>query len=129
MPSFGRESQYHLRTVEPRLQALFERVVEGYDCKVLCGYRGQTEQHAAFVGGYSTLDWPDGKHNQYPSRAVDIAPYPVDWEDAPRFYHFAGFVEAVALDMGLSLRWGGDWDSDRDFSDQTFNDLTHFELK
>jgi hypothetical protein len=31
--------------------------------------------------------------------------------------------------MGIGLRWGGDWDSDKDFSDQNFDDLVHWELK
>jgi peptidoglycan L-alanyl-D-glutamate endopeptidase CwlK len=26
------------------------------------------------------------------------------------------------------IRWGGDWDMDNDLSDNTFNDLVHFEL-
>jgi peptidoglycan L-alanyl-D-glutamate endopeptidase CwlK len=26
------------------------------------------------------------------------------------------------------IRWGGDWDGDQDFRDQTFDDLAHFEL-
>jgi hypothetical protein len=30
--------------------------------------------------------------------------------------------------MEVKLRWGGDWDSDKDTKDQNFNDLPHFEL-
>ncbi len=35
---------------------------------------------------------------------------------------------AAAHDLGIELRWGGDWDRDAEFDDQTFNDLPHFEL-
>jgi hypothetical protein len=63
-----------------------------------------------------------------PSRAVDVAPYPIDWNDFKRFYHFAGIVRAVAHQRGVKIRWGGDWDSDFDFKDERFLDLPHFEL-
>ena len=67
-------------------------------------------------------------HNSDPSRAVDVAPYPIDWNDTERFGRFAGFVLGMAAAMGIPLRWGGDWDRDNDTHDQKFNDLVHFEL-
>jgi hypothetical protein len=45
-----------------------------------------------------------------------------------RFYYMAGRVQTLAESMGITIRWGGDWDSDKDFFDQTFDDLVHFEL-
>ena len=68
-----------------------------------------------------------------------MAPYPVIWPDQQptielqiaamkRFVYFAGYVKRVADDLGIAIRWGGDWDGDGDFSDQTFHDLPHFEL-
>ena len=30
-----------------------------------------------------------------PSRAVDVVPYPIDWDDRERFHLFAGFVIAL----------------------------------
>ena len=69
------------------------------------------------------------KHNQEPSLAVDVAPWPIDWNDSHRFYHFAGFVLGIAAALNIRLRWGGDWDSDFDLRDQTFFDLPHFELE
>ena len=69
----------------------------------------------------------DSKH--LTGRAVDVAPYPIDWDDTDRFYHFAGYVFGIAESMGIHLRWGGDWDSDFTFTDQSFHDLPHFELR
>lgn len=63
------------------------------------------------------------------SHAVDIAPYPVNWEDTVRFAYLAGIIRGIAKNKGVEIRWGGDWDSDGDIHDQTFNDLPHFELK
>ncbi len=60
--------------------------------------------------------------------AVDIAPYPIDWKDHKRFYYLAGIVKGVASQMGIKVRWGGDWDSDNDLNDQSFMDLGHFEI-
>jgi peptidoglycan L-alanyl-D-glutamate endopeptidase CwlK len=128
VPSFSARSLERLRTCDPRLQRLFERVVAEYDCTILEGHRGREAQERAFQEGRSKIRWPDGLHNALPSFAVDVAPHPVDWNDLKRFYHFGGFVQGVAAAMGLPLRWGGDWDGDNDLGDQRFNDLVHFEL-
>ena len=128
MASFSQISQDRLDSCDPRLRALFAEVVKNYDCTVIYGYRGEAEQNDAFRLGRSTKQFPNSKHNQSPSLAVDVAPYPVDWNDLKRFYHFAGFVKGVAKNMGIPIRWGGDWDADNDFKDQRFNDLPHFEI-
>ena len=59
---------------------------------------------------------------------IDVAPCPIQWNNSKRFYHFAGYVKGVADSLGIKICWGGDWDKDNDFDDQTFNDLVHFEL-
>jgi peptidoglycan LD-endopeptidase CwlK len=128
MGTFSTASLERLTHVHPDLRRVFEEVVKHYDCSILCGHRGEEEQHIAFAQGRSKLDWPDSKHNGLPSKAVDAAPYPVDWNDAKRFYLFAGFVLGTAKQMGVNLRWGGDWDRDWDLSDNRFNDWPHFEL-
>lgn len=128
MAKFGTKSWDRLQTVHPDLQLLFQEVVKTYDCAILVGHRDQAAQEEAFHMGRSEKNWPDSKHNAWPSVAVDVAPWPIDWNDTKRFYHFAGFVLATAKMMNINIRWGGDWDSDKDFSDQTFNDLVHFEL-
>ena len=131
MPSFSQRSAAHLATCHPDLQRVFAEVVRHFDCSVLCGRRGKAEQDEAVAKGFSKVAYPGSKHNaETPelSRAVDVVPYPIDWGDRDRFYHFAGFVRGVALCMGIKIRWGGDWDGDTDLSDQTFMDWPHFEL-
>jgi peptidoglycan L-alanyl-D-glutamate endopeptidase CwlK len=116
------------------LQVLFFEVIRSYDCIVLEGYRNQAAQDDAYARGTTTLKWPNGKHNISPSNAVDVAPYPLDWKNTKRFYHFAGFVLGVAEELKLqnkishAIRWGGDWNSNNNLEDQTFFDLVHFEL-
>jgi hypothetical protein len=74
------------------------------------------------------VQWPDSKHNQSPSMAVDVAPYPIDWADRERFNYFAGYVMGVASQHGIALRWGGDWNRDWKVRDNNFDDLPHYEL-
>jgi len=31
--------------------------------------------------------------------------------------------------MNVSVRWGGDWDSDGEIADNSFDDLVHVELR
>jgi len=128
MPEFSQTSLDRLNTCDPQLIKLFEEVIKYFDCTILCGFRNQADQHEAFITGKSKLDWPNGNHNKNPSYAVDVAPYPVDWDDYKRLYFFAGFVKATAKQMGIPIRWGGDWNDDTQVKDNTFNDLVHFEL-
>jgi hypothetical protein len=128
MPSFSAVSLARLNTCDPRLVEVFMRVVLHYDCSILCGHRGSEEQDEALRTGRSRLRFPMSKHNRVPSIAVDAAPYPIDWDDHVRFRVFGGFVLGMATAMGIRLRWGGDWDMDWDFNDQSLIDLPHFEL-
>lgn len=128
MPKFSQSSLEKLNTCDSRLQSLFTEVVKHYDCQVLQGFRGQKEQDKAFAEGKSQKKWPNGNHNKLPSTAIDVAPYPVDWNDSKRFYYFAGFVMGVAAKMGLNIRYGGDWDMDKQIKDNKFDDLVHFEI-
>lgn len=134
MPKFSQESFSKLATCHLELQTLFYEVIRSFDCKILEGHRNEADQNAAVDRGASKLRYPMGKHNGNPSMAVDAAPYPVEWKNQKRFYWFAGFVMGVAErlkaegKMTYSVRWGGDWDGDKDLDDQGLIDLVHFEL-
>lgn len=128
MPKFGTNSAVQLATCHPDLQRLFNEVVKHWDCTVIEGKRSIEQERVYIESGASHTT--NSKHvtGDKPSLAADVAPYPVKWKDWNRFYAFAGFVLGTATQLGIKIRWGGDWDSDRDFSDQHFNDLVHFEL-
>ena len=129
MPRFGKRSKKRLATCDDRLQDLFKKVIKYFDCTVIQGHRGEAEQNQAYDAGRSKLRYPDGKHNADPSKAVDVAPYPIDWSDRDRFHYFGGFVLGIAAQMGLKIRWGGDWDRDTQVKDNKFDDLPHFEIR
>ena len=128
MPKFGKRSRERLATCDERLQKVFNEVIKFVDCSVLEGHRGQERQDQLFDEGKTKVKYPNGRHNSDPSRAVDVTPYPVNWEDRERQTLFAGFVLGVANQMGISLRWGGDWDQDFEVMDNRFDDFPHFEL-
>ena len=101
------------------------------DFGVAIGHRGQVAQDAAFASGASKKKWPNGNHNAYPSRAVDLTVLvngKIQWTPRAPWDILAGVMLAAAAEEGVRIRWGGDWDSDRDVTDQDFNDLGHFEL-
>ena len=129
MPKFGRKSKEILSTCDERLQEILNEVIKYYDFSVLSGYRNANEQNELFRKGYSKKQYPDSKHNSSPSIAVDVAPYPINWKDTRRFDILAGYIMMCAEGKEINLRWGGDWDMDKDVHDQVFNDLGHMELR
>ena len=129
MPYFGKSSKKRLSTCDSKLQKIFNEVIKHVDCSVLQGYRDKEGQNKAYDEGKSKVRFPDGRHNSSPSRAVDVTPYPVRWDDRERQTLFAGFCLGVANRMGVQIRWGGDWDNDFEVNDNRFDDFPHFELK
>ena len=124
-------SRLKLSTVHPALQTLFNEVIKHRDCTIVCGERGKEEQNQAFEAGMSKLKWPNSKHNKAPSEAVDVVPYNdgVDYNSLDCCL-FAGYVLAKAEALGLRdvIRWGGDWNRNNKITDESFRDLTHFEI-
>ena len=103
-------------------------MVRNFDCSILEGHRDEARQNRMVDDGKSQVRWPDGKHNTTPSLAVDVAAYPIVWDDRERQTLFAGYVLATAKAMGVDLRWGGDWNRDTEVRDNSFDDLVHFEI-
>ena len=133
MPHYGTRSQANLDTCHADIQRVFKRVIQFFDHAVLEGARSDARQEELFFAGKSKLRAGQSKHNVTPeepeSRAIDAAPWPIDWNDRERFTLFAGIVLGVAEMLGVKLRWGGDWDGDWQVRDNSFDDLPHFELE
>ena len=128
MYKFGRKSRERLSTCDDKLQKVFNEVIKYVDCSVLEGHRDERKQEQYFQEGKTKVRYPMGRHNTKPSRAVDVVPYPVDWNDRERFHLFSGFVLGLARGMGITLRWGGDWNMNFEVDDNKFDDFPHFEL-
>lgn len=145
MPKFGATSRKNLAEVHPDLQRLFNEVIKHWDCTIIDGARTIEEQKKNILKGVSKtmnskhLPGSDGK-----ARAVDAMPYPFDWNAIEKglqalkradggmqiaeVYMFQGFVAGMAAAMGIDVRQGADWNTNRQFDDQTFHDLPHTEL-
>ena len=60
--------------------------------------------------------------------AVDLAPYPIDWNDLKRFDQVAEAMFKAAKELNVSIRWGADWDNDGIFREKGETDSPHFEI-
>lgn len=146
MPKFGVRSLANFEKVHPILVSLFNEIIQHWDCSVTDGIRTDEEQEANIARGVSQTK--NSKHLAQPdglAHAVDVVPYPIDWNAVTKgldalkradpglqtaeFYGFIGFVQGFAAARGIEIRVGADWDGDREFSEHTFIDLPHFELR
>jgi peptidoglycan L-alanyl-D-glutamate endopeptidase CwlK len=127
MPAFSTKSLARLETCHPSLQRVAKMAIVRYDFVVLCGHRSKAEQEDAYERGMSKLRWPASKHNQAPSLAMDLAPYPIDWRDVKAFHDLARIILEEAAKIDVKLRWGGDWNGNGR-QDEKFIDMPHFEL-
>lgn len=128
MPTFSKLSEQRLGMADSRIQALLQEAIKHIDFTILCTYRNEDEQEDAYRTGRSKVRWPNSKHNRRPSVAVDLAPFPVDWTDTARFARLAGYIERIAHEQGIKLRWGGDFDRDGRTKGEAFVDMPHLEI-
>ena len=128
MYKYGKRSLKVRDELHPKLQLVVDQVIKIIDCSLICGHRDEETQNKAFEDGYSSVKFPNSKHNKLPSHAVDIVPFPSQYSDEKYVMLLAGIVLGVAHGLGIELRWGGDWDGDGDMYDQNLKDPYHFEL-
>ena len=134
MPKFSEASKSKLASCHHDLQRLFNEVIKHYDCTIIQGARSDVEQKKLFAEKKTKADGVNDKSKhqvdkEFPfSRAVDVSPFPIKWEEKDRFILFAGRVEGIAQAMGIKIRWGGNWNGDNELRDNNFDDLVHFEL-
>ena len=124
MPKFGKKSLAELRGLDSALVNVLNQAIKHFDFSVIEGMRSLETQTQYVADGVSkTL-----KSKHLEGKAVDIAPYPIDYDDTERFVYLGGFILGVASQLGVKLRWGLDWDMDTYTKDTNFRDLGHFEL-
>lgn len=145
MAKLSKASIERISQCDVRLQRVFNKVIQEFDFTVTCGHRTQGEQLQLFKQGRTLTngEWiktgktvtnidgykKKGKHNYFPSLAIDVVPYPVDWNDLDRFKELHKVVMRVASEEGVELVWGADWDSDGDIAEHSLQDYPHYELK
>lgn len=127
MPKFSKSSKERLATCHPDLQAVCNELIKYYDFSVLEGHRGEQAQNAAYRKGTSQVKYPHSAHNKTPSLAVDIAPYPIDWDNVSRFNEMIIRFDTVANMLraegviSSEFVYGGKW--------AKLKDWPHIEVK
>lgn len=143
----GSNSRLHLSQSHPDFTTIAEELIKIIDFSTDNSHRNQRAQDQAFAAGRSKVQFPNSKHNKSPSQAIHFNPWPILWPDnlyqvnaiqaakvLGRFYLLSGIVIGISKQLydggkiKSRIRWGGDWNMDGDILDQTFDDLTHFEL-
>ncbi|QQO91024.1 L-alanyl-D-glutamate peptidase [Yersinia phage PYps3T] len=124
----GQRSIDRLKGVNPSLVAVFKRACETmpFDVTVLEGLRSYERQQELLKQGATKVSV--SRHMS--GNALDIAPYPIDWNDLERFQIVAEHMFKAAEELGIVIRWGGTWE--RSFTKPVkwakFLDAPHFEL-
>jgi peptidoglycan L-alanyl-D-glutamate endopeptidase CwlK len=136
--NFSEQSEERLKNLVPDMVRVVRRALSFgvMDFTVLETLRDEDRQKMLVAAGDSETE--NSRHLPNAdglAEAVDLLPYPytlngIDvWKDKQRFCVMAGLVYAAAAIENVPIRWGGDWDSDGNNADSTFNDLPHFELR
>lgn len=131
MRIFSNKSKLILKDVHPFLVTIVSlALIKGpQDFSVLEGNRSKEKQEAAFKAGNTKVHFPNSAHNQLPSLAVDLLPYPFkSWNDTASFKQISLQMFAAAKIIGLEIRWGGDFNRDGDKTKTDAWDLPHYEL-
>lgn len=124
----GQRSLDRLRGVNNSLVAVLKKACESmpFDITVLEGVRSYERQQELLKQGATKVSV--SRHMS--GNAIDIAPYPIDWNDTERFKIVAHHMFAAAKELGIVIRWGGNWSRQDETVKPTssFVDMPHFEL-
>lgn len=121
---WGKKSTELLATCDKRLQELAYMMLDrsDFDLTITCGYRTEDEQNEAYKNGKSRARFGESKHNTFPSKAIDICPYPINWDTKDiRWQEMALNAMWCAGKLGIEIVWGGSFKS--------IKDLPHFQIK
>ena len=61
-------------------------------------------------------------------KAVDLVPYPVDWNDLKKFDAIAKAMLQAAKELNVPVRWGADWNGNGKPRERGESDSPHFEI-
>jgi peptidoglycan L-alanyl-D-glutamate endopeptidase CwlK len=125
MPKFGKRSRERMKGVDSRLINVMNELIKLMDVTIIEGLRTKERQEELVAKGASKTKF--SKHIE--GKALDVAPYPIDWENRDGFYYMGGMIRGIAQQLGYDIRYGGDWDSDGQTKDNNFDDLVHIEIK
>lgn len=140
MPGFtlGAGSRKRLQGVHPDLVRVVERAIEvsRQDFTVLCGVRTLAEQRELYAQGRTkpgrkvtwTLNSRHIPQDDGFGHAVDLVPFPLDWNNAEAFEAIMVAMMRASRELKIPIRWGKNWDMDDKPGEAGETDSPHFEL-
>ena len=129
----GKTSLARLQGVDETLVNVVKRAIEisEVDFSVLEGVRTLERQCELYAQGRTApgkiVTWTmKSKHIE--GKAVDLVPYPLDWNDLEKFNKIKDAMFQAAREQDVNLRWGADWDGDGKYREKGEYDSPHFEI-
>ena len=129
----GNTSLARLQGVDETLVNVVKRAIEisEIDFTVLEGKRSLERQRQLYAQGRTApgkiVTWTmNSRHVE--GKAVDLVPYPLDWNDLDKFDKIKDAMFAAAKEQDVNLRWGADWDGDGNYREKGEYDSPHFEI-
>ena len=133
MPVLGPKSREKLTGAHPDMVRVVERAIEitKQDFSVLEGVRTAERQRELYAQGRTKpgriVTWTL-RSRHLTGRAVDLVPYPLDWNTAAKFDAIYDAMMAAAKELKVEIRSGMDWDRDGRKREAKETDSPHFEL-
>lgn len=129
----GKTSLARLQGVDETLVNVVKRAIEisEVDFTVMEGVRTLERQRELYAQGRTApgkiVTWTmKSKHIE--GKAVDLVPYPLDWNDLDKFNKIKDAMFKAAKELDVNLRWGADWDCDGNYREKGEYDSPHFEI-
>lgn len=129
----GKTSLARLKGVDETLVNVVKRAIEisEVDFTVLEGVRTLERQRELYAQGRTApgkiVTWTM-KSRHIEGKAVDLVPYPLDWNDLDKFNKIKDAMFQAAKELDVNLRWGADWDGDGNYREKGEYDSPHFEI-
>ena len=126
-------SMARLQGVDETLVNVVKRAIEisEVDFTVLEGVRTLERQRELYAQGRTApgkiVTWTM-KSRHIEGKAVDLVPYPLDWNDLEKFNKIKDAMFQAARELDVNLRWGADWDGDGNYREKGEYDSPHFEI-
>jgi len=128
---FSQRSRQALLEVHPALVSVVELALKKteQDFMVVEGVRSPERQRQLYAQGRTapgpkvtwTLNSNHFKKSDGYGHAVDLVPYPVDWDDIDKFKAISLAMFDAAQELCVKIEWGGNWKKNKDYP--------HFEYK
>lgn len=129
----GKTSLARLQGVDETLVNVVKRAIEisEVDFTVMEGVRTLERQRELYAQGRTApgkiVTWTM-KSRHIEGKAVDLVPYPLDWNDIEKFNKIKDAMFQAARELDVNLRWGADWDGDGKYREKGEYDSPHFEI-